>query len=207
MSEKRKKYITVFIVTLIVLQGIYVIAPLPDIWPIANYSMFSKSKVKTVASKMEIRGVAENGNEIVLTIPKHFYPLDRIRLSKGISRILDSERYKEKNEKRVNQFVEYMEFLPVDKMRLKESIEKKLLYENKFENKEEALNILFDYLLEQYKHNGSLYKGKSESFAELRELKLYRVYWDWTDKQPGDVVPVSKLIYTTKSGLIKDEQK
>ena len=121
MSDKRKKYITIFIITLIVLQGIYVFVPLPDIWPIANYSMFSKSKVKTVASKLEIRGVNDNGSEVVLSIHKHFYPLDRIRLSKGISRILDSEKYKERNEKRVDLFVEYLEFLPVDKTKLKNS--------------------------------------------------------------------------------------
>ena len=153
MSDTRKKYITVFIITLIVLQGIYVFVPLPDIWPIANYSMFSKSRVKTVASKLEIRGVNDDGNETVLNISKHFYPLDRIRLSKGISRILDSEKYREKSEKRVSTAIEYLDVLPVDKAKLKKIIEEKLLYDNKFENKEGSLDELFLYLLTQYDLN------------------------------------------------------
>ena len=205
MSDKRKKHITIFIITLIVLQGIYVVVPLPDIWPIANYSMFSKSKVKTVASKLQIRGVDEEDREVVLNIPEHFYPLDRIRLSKGLSRILDSEKYKERNERRVDQFIEYLDFLPVDKTKLKKSIESKLLYENKFENKEKALETVFAYLSAQYNYNNLNNKNESDAFDKINELRLYRVYWDWTDSQPEDIAPEAKLIYSTKTGLVQDE--
>ena len=199
MSDQRKKYIKIFIVTLVILQGLYVIIPLPDIWPIANYSMFSRSKVKTVASRMEIRGVKEDGNEVTLSVSEDFYPLDSIRLSRGINRILDSEKYRAKNEKRIEQVVKFLGFLPFDKAQLREMISNNLVYESKFDNEEDAMNELFYFLLLQYSYNND----NSERFDNLEELKLYRVYWDWTDTEPENVTSTEKLLYSTKTGLVQ----
>ena len=205
MSESRKKFVKIFIITLVVLQGIYVILPLPDIWPIANYSMFSKSEVSTEASKLEIRGVNDEGQEVRLKIDKHFYPLDRIRLSKGISLILNSEKYNKRKQERIDEAVKYLKYLPVNEDKLRELIYTKIVDEGRFENKEEAMDEIFTYLLAQYQYNGEKSSGADDEYEKLNELKLYRVYWDWTDTRPREVQPSSSLIYSTKTGLVNSE--
>jgi len=48
----------IFIITaLITIQGLYVIFPLPDIWPFSNYSMFSKASPSTLASSFKFYGI------------------------------------------------------------------------------------------------------------------------------------------------------
>ena len=205
ISGRRKKIIKAFIISLIILQGLYVIFPLPDIWPISNYALFSRSKVKTVASKLEMWGVKEDGKELLLNVPVHFYPLDVSRLSKGINRILYSEEYRKKNEKRVDLVVEYISFLPLNKVELKEKIINKLLYESKFENKEKAMDELFGDLLVQYEFNREKMSDVDKKFVKINELKLYRVKWDWTNTKPQNAVPESELIYSSETGLVQYE--
>ena len=199
-AEKRAK---VFIVALIVIQGLYVIFPLPDIWPISNYSMFSGAKVKTVPSKLEIRGVIKNGDELLLNSDDHFRPLGNSRINKGVSRILNDVVYKRKNEKRIDRIIGYLDFLPIDKTMLKEGIQSKLLYDNKIKNKEEAMDKLFSYLLAQYKLNAEM--SGADPVIEIYELRLYRVKWDWTETPIHNVIQDEKLIYSTTAGLYQYE--
>ncbi len=191
------------IISLLVVQGLYVVFPLPDIWPISNYSMFSRAKVNTVASKLEIRGVTEYGEELPLD-SNHFYPVDGSRINKGISRILDSEKYSDKNEKRIDRIIEYLNFLPVNKAELKQIIQGNLLYSNKIRDKEdkaEAMSKLFEYLLEQYRYNKEERPVNDYGFRDVYELRLYRIKWDWTETPIQRVRPEEYLIYSTKTGI------
>ena len=134
MKNSAGKRAKVFIVALIAIQGLYVIFPLPDIWPISNYSMFSRAKVKTVASKLEIRSVTKNGDELLLNANDHFRPLGNSRINKGISRILNDVGYRRKNEKRIDRIIGYLDLLPINKTMLKERMQNKLLYDNEIKN-------------------------------------------------------------------------
>ena len=203
MKNSVGKRAKIFIVALIVIQGLYVILPLPDIWPISNYSMFSRAKVKTVASKLEIRGVTKNGDELLLNANDHFRPLGDSRINKGISRILNDAGYKRKNEKRIDRIIGYLDFLPISKTRLKEGIQNKLLYDNKIKNKKEAMDKLFSYLLAQYKLNAEI--SGTDSVMEIYELRLYRVKWDWTEIPIHNVIQNEELIYSTTAGLFQHE--
>lgn len=203
MKNSAGKRAKVFIVALIVIQGLYVIFPLPDIWPISNYSMFSRAKVKTVASKLEIRSVTKNGDELLLNANDHFRPLSDSRINKGISRILNDVGYKRKNEKRIDRIIGYLDFLPIDKTRLKEGIQNKLLYDNKIKNKKEAMDKLFSYLLARYKLNAEM--SSADSVIEIYELRLYRVKWDWTETPIHNVIQNEELIYSTTAGLFQYE--
>ena len=203
MKNSAGKRAKVFIVALIVIQGLYVIFPLPDIWPISNYSMFSRAKVKTVASKLEIRGVTQNGDELLLNANDHFPPLGNSRINKGISRILNDAGYRRKNEKRIDHIIGYLDFLPINKTRLKKGIQNKLLYNNEIKNKEEAMDKLFSYLLAQYKLNAEM--SGADPVIEIYELRLYRVKWDWTETPIHNVIQNEKLIYSTTAGLFQYE--
>jgi len=204
MKNSTKKRAKIFIVTLITVQGLYVIFPLPDIWPISNYSMFSRAKVNTIASKLEIRGVTRNGNELLLNANDHFHPLDSSRVNKGINRILNATRYREKHEKRVDRVIGYLDFLPVNKTRLKETIQNRLLYDSEVEDEKEAMEEFFSYLLAQYKFNGEM-SNADDRIIETYELRLYRVEWDWTETQIHNVIPREELIYSTTTGLFQHE--
>ena len=200
-NTTRNKYVKILIITLVAIQGLYVVFPLPDIWPISNYSMFSRAKVKTVASKLEIRGVTTNSDELLLNAKDHFHPLDSSRINKGISRILNDERYRRKNEKRVDRIIGYFDFLPINKTRLKETIQGRLLYDSEVKDKKEAMDKFFSYLLAQYKFNGEM-SGTGE---RIHELRLYRVEWDWTETQIHNVIPKEELIYSTTTDLFQHE--
>jgi len=82
----RKKLIVIFVTTLIGLQGMYVVFPLPEIWPLSSYPMFSRPYRK-YATYIEIRGVTAKGREFSLDISKYFYPFNRTKLLSGILRI------------------------------------------------------------------------------------------------------------------------
>lgn len=203
MKNSAGKRARVIIVALIIVQGLYVIFPLPDVWPISNYSMFSRAKVNTVASKLEIRGVTKNGDELLLNADDHFRPLGNSRINKGISRILNDVGYKRKNEKRIDRIVGYLDFLPINKTKLKEGIQNKLLYDNEIKNKEEAMDKLFSYLLAQYKLSAEI--PGADPVMEIYELRLYRVKWDWTETPIHNVIQNEKLIYSTTAGLFQYE--
>ena len=203
MKNSAGKHAKVFIFVLIIIQGLYVIFPLPDIWPISNYSMFSKAKVKTVASKLEIRGVTRNGDELFLDANDHFHPLGNSRINKGISRILNNMQYKRKNEKRIDRIIGYLDFMPINKTMLKKEIQNKLLYDNEIKDKEDAMNKLFSYLLAQYKPNAEM--SSADPVIEIYELRLYRVKWDWTETPIHEVIQDEELIYSTTAGLLQYE--
>jgi len=204
-NGQRKKYVITFIITLIFLQGLYVIFPLPEIWPNSNYPMYSGSNVKTVTSMIGIKGVKEDGSEINLIISKHFYPMNGIQLNRGVRRILESEKYKNRRVNSINNAVEFFDFLPVKKEKLRELIGTKIVYSEGFEEKEKALDDLSSSLLEQYKYNSEKSYWRGENFEVINELRLYRVYWDWTGTDPGEVIPDVRLLYSTESGMVKDE--
>ena len=203
MKNSAGKRAKVFIVALIAIQGLYVIFPLPDIWPISNYSMFSRAKVKTVASKLEIRSVTKNGDELLLNANDHFRPLGNSRINKGISRILNDVGYRRKNEKRIDRIIGYLDLLPINKTMLKERMQNKLLYDNEIKNKEEAMDKLFSYLLAQYKLNAEM--SGADPVIEIYELRLYRVKWDWTETPIHNVIQNEELIYSTTAGLFQYE--
>lgn len=202
----RNKSVKVFIITMIALQGLYVIFPLPDIWPFSNYSMFSRARPKTVASSLEIYGLTRDGKEVLLGRGGHFLPLDSSRLKKGIKRVLNHESFIRKQERRVESVFEHLRFLPVDHVKLKESVKLLLPYKGNtaitVEKKEEYLHIIFSYLIDQYEHNRRV---KRHGGPPVVALKLYSTEWDWTHTPPKEVLSESKLIYSSKHGLIENE--
>ena len=92
MKGGTEKRVSIFIAAMIVAQGLYVVFPLPDIWPLSNYSMFSYARPSTATLKYEVYGFTEDGTKTALDHPRVFSPLDRVRLAKGIERILRSAR-------------------------------------------------------------------------------------------------------------------
>lgn len=190
----RRKAVTRFITALLVLQGLYVIFPLPDIWPLSNYSMFSRTSGERVASSIQIAGVSKNG-EIELNAAD-ILPFDIVRLEKGISRIINNGgQYERKDESRINLVADAFAFLPFDGRRLKRFIKNKLLYNRGGKSAEEDLDSVFNYLFAQYKRNGG-----AEKFSEM---KLYEIRWDWTGVKPAAARDERVLIYSTKKEMTR----
>lgn len=201
----RKKRIKIFITVLITIQGLYVVSPFPDIWPFSNYSMFSKANPVTAASNFEFYGLTNDGKEILLDSKQAFLPLDRIRLKKGVTRILNREYFVSKQEENLESTLKRLRFLPADHSNLKESIRRYLLPYNKngtAQDKEKELGIVFDYLLSQYEHNREI---KLHDGPPIVSMNLYLTKWDWTNTPPRQVVPETKLVYSSKYGLSEDE--
>ena len=207
MKGGTEKRVSIFIAVMMIAQGLYVVFPLPDIWPLSNYSMFSRAGPLTEASKHEIYGMAEDGREIPLDHPRAFSPLDRVRLEKGIKRILERERFVLRQEKRVESVFGRLSFLPMDRTALKETVRKLLPYKDggagiSAEDKEKDLALLLDYLLLSYERNrtAGIHDG-----PPVEKLGLYRTTWDWTDVPPEEVVPRTELVYSAERGLLGGE--
>ncbi len=200
----RRRHVEIFIITLVTIQGLYVIFPLPDIWPFSNYSMFSKANPVTVASSFEFYGLTSDGEEVLLDDRKAFLPLDKVRLEKGIIRILNWKSFARKQEKELESVLKRLSFLPVDQADLKESVRHLLPYKKSgaVGHSEEELRILFDYLLAQYEHNREeeLHPG-----PPIVSMNLYLNRWDWTDTPPREVLPETKLVYSSEYGLPGNE--
>ena len=203
-TEKKRVWILVAILT--VTQGLYVIFPLPDIWPLSNYTMFSRARPSTTVSKHEIYGLMESGENVALNHPGAFSPLDRVRLAKGIRRILDRERFVRGQEERVENVLSRLGFLPVERDRLKRAVGKLLPYREggmEISSKEKDLEILLRYLLSQYERNraAGIHDGPA-----VTKLSLYNTTWDWTDVPPEKVVPSRELVYSAGQGLVDGEK-
>ena len=198
------KRIKIFILALVTAQGLYVIFPLPDIWPFSNYSMFSKANPGTIASSFEFHGLTSYGKEVSLDSRKAFLPLDKVRLEKGINRIMDRESFARKQEKELESVLKRLHFLPVDHAKLKENVRRVLPYKKSgaIGDKERELRILFDYLLAQYEHNR---EEKLDGGPPIVSMNLYLTKWDWTDVPPQEVLPETKLVYSSEYGLSRDE--
>lgn len=208
MKDGIEKRVKIFIAVLIVAQGLYVVFALPDIWPLSNYSMFSKAESSTVTWKHEIYGLTENGREVVLDHPEAFSPLDRVRLGKGIRRILEREHFVRKQEKRVESVFGRLSFLPVDQVVLRETIGRLLPYKDgvagfSAREKERDLRELFDYLFSRYERNrnAGIHDG-----PPVTEISLRKTTWDWTHSPPEKVVPETELLYSAEYGLIDGEK-
>lgn len=203
-----KKRVWILVAVLAVTQGLYTVFPLPDIWPFSNYSMFSRTRPATVASKHVIYGLTEDGREVPLDSPDAFSPLDRVRLGKGIRRILERERFVGGQEERVESVLNHLDFLPVERERLKGAVGKLLPYgddetEVSPREKEKDLGVLLRYLLSQYERNRAT--GIHDGPA-VTELSLYKTTWDWTDGPPGKAVSQTELVYSAERGLIYGEK-
>ena len=197
-----EKRVGIFIAVMVIAQGLYTVFPLPDVWPFSNYSMFSRARSSLAVSKHEIYGLTKDGKEIALDHPEAFLPLDRVRLRKGINRILDRESFVRKQEKRVEAVFGRLSFLPVDQGDLKKAVRKLLPYKDGAtvlaRDREKDLRALFDYLLSQYEHNRA--EGIHDG-PPVTKLSLYRITWDWTEVPPEEVVPKTELIYSDEHGL------
>ena len=203
-SRKAKIFITTMLITI---QGLYVIFPLPDIWPFSNYSMFSKANPSTIASSFKFYGITSDGKEVLLDSKEAFLPFDRIRLRKGVSRILNRESFILKQERRIESVFKHLRFLPVDHAELEEILRNLLPYKDGVEEavaevKEKELRVLFDYLLSQYEYNR---KEKFHGGPPVVSMNLYMTKWDWTDAPPGKAIPEIELVYSSGRGLVKDE--
>ena len=204
MGAVRNKRIKILIITLITIQGLYVIFPLPDIWPFSNYSMFSTANPVTVASSFEFYGVTSDGKEVLMDSRKAFSPFDCVRLKKGVKRILNRESFVSKQEKKLEAALKRLRFLPVNHIGLKENIRRILPYKKSGASgdKEKELRILFDYLLAQYEHNRGV---KLHGGPPIVSMNLYLTKWDWTDIPPQEVLPETMLVYSSEYGLFEDE--
>ncbi len=112
-STGRSRKAGIFIITaLITVQGLYAIFPLPDIWPFSNYSMFSKANPSTVASGFEFRGLTRDGKEVPLDSQKVFLPFDKVRLEKGVKRILERDSFVQKQEKNLESILRHLQSAP-----------------------------------------------------------------------------------------------
>ena len=200
----RSRCAEVFVITLITIQGLYVVFPLPDIWPFSNYSMFSKANPVTVASSFEFRGLTSDGKEVPLDGKKAFLPLDKVRLEKGINRILKRESLVRKQEKELESALKLLSFLPVDDAFLEKNGRLLLPYKKDaaVADREKELHILFDYLLSQYEDNR---EKKLHGGPPVVSMNLYLTRWDWTDVPPQEVSPESRLVYSSEYGLSEDE--
>lgn len=207
MKDGTEKRVSIFIAVMIVAQGLYVVFPLPDIWPLSNYSMFSYARPSTATSKYEIYGLTEDGTKTALDHPRAFSPLDRVRLAKGIERIIRREDFVRKQEKRVRSVFGYLSFLPIGETVLEDAVRRLLPYKDddagiSAEDKEKDLALLLDYLLSCYERNrmAGIHDG-----LPVERLGLYRTMWDWTDIPPGEVVPRMELVYSAERGLVDGE--
>ena len=200
----RSRCVEVFVITLITIQGLYVVFPLPDIWPFSNYSMFSKANPVTVASSFEFHGLTREGKEVMLDSKKAFLPLDKVRLEKGIKRILNRESLVQKQEKELESAFKFLSFLPVDNAFLEKNVRLLLPYKKDaaVPNKEKELHMLFEYLLAQYEDNR---KEELHGGPSIVSMNLYLTKWDWTYVPPQEVLPESRLIYSSEYGLSEDE--
>lgn len=198
------KRIKIFIITLITVQGLYVVFPLPDIWPFSNYSMFSKAAPATVASSFEFYGLTGDGKEVLIDSGEAFLPLDKVRLKKGINRILNRESLVRKQEKKLNSILKRLRFLPVDQAYLRENARRLLPYKKDgvVADKEKELRLLFDYLFFLYEHNR---EEEVHGGPPVVSMNLYLTTWDWTDAPPREVFPETRLIYSSEYGLSGDE--
>lgn len=204
-NTMRSRHVEIFIIILITIQGLYVVFPLPDIWPFSNYSMFSKANPVTVASSFQFYGLTSDGKEVSLDSKKVFLPLDKVRLEKGINRILNRESFAQKQEKELESALKHLSFLPVvDRTDLKESIRYLLPYKRSgaVGGTEKELRILFDYLLAQYEHNR---EEKLHYSPPIVSMNLYLTKWDWTNVPPQKVLPETKLVYSSEYGLSENE--
>ena len=205
MKSGIEKHTWILIAVLAVTQGLYVVFPLPDVWPLSNYSMFSQARPYTAASKHEIYGLTETGREVLLDHPEAFSPLDRVRLAKGIRRILERERFVRGQEERVESVFRRLSFLPVDRAGLEQSVRRLLPYKENAAagDKEKELRVLFDYLLSQYERNraAGIHDG-----PPVTKLSLYKTTWDWTDVPPDKVVARTEIFYSAENGLTDGEK-
>lgn len=203
-NTMRSRHVEIFIIILIIIQGLYVVFPLPDIWPFSNYSMFSKANPVTVASSFQFYGLTSDGKEVSLDSKKVFLPLDKVRLEKGINRILNRESFAQKQEKELESALNRLRFLPVDHVSLKENVRRLLPYKKSVAvgDKEKELRILFDYLLAQYEHNR---EEELHGGPPIVSMNLYLTKWDWTNIPPQEVIPETKLVYSSEYGLHENE--
>ena len=205
MKSGIEKRVWIIIAVLVLAQGLYVVFPLPDIWPLSNYTMFSKARPSTTVSKHEIYGLTQGGESLALNHPEAFSPLDRVRLAKGIRRILERERFVRGQEERVEAVFRRLSFLPVNQDGLKRSVRKLLPYREStaLGDREKELGALLDYLLSQYERNraAGIHDG-----PPVTELSLHKTTWDWTDVPPGEVVPKRELVHSAEQGLIDGEK-
>ena len=79
------------------LQGMYLVAPVPEIWPFSPYPMYSGS-VKKIRSFFDLKGVTADGHEFSFDIPRHLYPFNRTKLISGVVRIARGMRDPSKRE-------------------------------------------------------------------------------------------------------------
>lgn len=208
MKGGTEKRVSIFVAVAMVAQGLYAVFPLPDIWPLSNYSMFSRAAPSTAASRYEIHGLAEDGTRTAaLDHPRAFSPLDRVRLAKGIDRIVRREDFARRQEERVESVFGYLGFLPAGGEALKDTVRKLLPYGDggagvSEEDKEKDLALLLDYLLSRYERNraAGIHDGPPAG-----KLGLYRTTWDWTDVPPAEVVPRTELVYSAERGLVGGE--
>lgn len=199
----RSRYVRIFIITLITIQGLYVLFPLPDIWPFSNYSMFSKANPVTVTSNFEFYGVTGDGKELRLDSRKAFLPFDSVRLQKGVRRILNREFFILKQEKKLESAFKHLSFLPVDHAGLKKKIRWLLPYKNSVQvDKEKELRLLVDYLIAQYEHNR---EAELHASPPIVFMNLYLTKWDWTDVLPQEAISETSLVYSSEYGLSENE--
>ena len=201
-AARSRKAEILIITMLIAIQGLYVIFPLPDIWPFSNYSMFSKANPSTVASSFKFYGITSDGKEVLLDSKKVFLPFDKVRLEKGINRVLKRELFLWKQEKNLESALGHLQFLPVNQNNLKEHIRRLLPYKKSdiALDKEKELRILFDYLLSQYERNR---EAELHSGSPIVSMNIYLTRWDWTDTPPQEVLPETRLVYSSEYGFSK----
>ena len=141
---------------------------------------------------------------MLLDSKKVFLPFDKVRLEKGINRVLKRELFVWKQERNLESAPGHLQFLPMNQNNLKEDIRRLLPYKKSdvAVDKEKELRILFDYLLSQYEHN---HKEKLHGGPPIISMNLYLTKWDWTDVPPQEVLPETKLVYSSEYGLSRDE--
>ena len=141
---------------------------------------------------------------MMLDSQKAFLPLDKVRLEKGVNRILNRESFAQNQEEELESALNRLRFLPVDHVSLKENVRRLLPYKKSVAigDKEKELHILFDYLLAQYEDNR---KEKLHGGPPIVSMNLYLTKWDWTYVPPQEVFPESKLVYSSEDGLSENE--
>jgi len=189
--DTRKKSVKRFISAILIVQGLYVLFPLPDIWPVSNYSMFSHVSTDSVTYSKKIVVVTEYGERDLGAAD--ITPFDTVRLSKGIDRIVRRNEFVEKNEKRINRIIDALNISSSGGEFMRHFIKTKLLYQRNAKSAEDELKTVFQYLSEQYKRNGG-----PDDFSEMR---LYEIRHDWTDVPPPSARSEKILVYSTKTGM------
>ena len=66
MKGGTENRVSIFIAVLVVGPGLFVVFPLPDIWPLENYSMFSGVRPSTVVFRYELRDAVRDRREVTL---------------------------------------------------------------------------------------------------------------------------------------------